>query len=200
MIMFTFTEYDLGNSPMVSTTEGSLSFSLNTERSFMDLNELTSLTVSDANGKDIPGGSIDWKKKTIEVMGATKPWAEVKRKPGGLLSTSREWEWAGKKYATSSKNRIWTIKSGEETIAVLTPLKIHAFKKDELATLTFYVNSSKKEMIFIIFAILFATLRLPAREKPPTLKDIGGEAAATGASNVAGYAATTAVSSCCTVQ
>lgn len=57
--------------------------------------------------------------------------------------------------------------SGEETIAILTPLRIHPFKKDELATLTFCSEIPKDEMIFLIFAIIFATLKLPAREKPP---------------------------------
>lgn len=84
--IFTFTEYDLGNSQIVSTQEGSLSFALSTKRGFRGTNKVTTLTVCDADGKSTSGGTIDWKKKTIEILGVNKPWSEVKHKPGGALS------------------------------------------------------------------------------------------------------------------
>lgn len=87
MLDFTLSEYDLGNSLLVPTEEGVLSFALNTEQDAFDRNKVTTITVSDADGKGAPGGTMDWKKKTIEIMGVTKPCADVKHKPGGILST-----------------------------------------------------------------------------------------------------------------
>jgi hypothetical protein len=56
--------------------------------------------------------------------------------------------------------------SGEESIAVFTPLKRHPFKKDELPTLNFFSDVSNEEMIFLILALLFQDLRLPPSKEP----------------------------------
>ena len=58
-------------------------------------------------------------------------------------------------------------KHGEKTIAVLTPLRIHPFKKDELPTLTFYADVSNEEMVFLMLILAYPDLKLPTREKPP---------------------------------
>jgi hypothetical protein len=59
------------------------------------------------------------------------------------------------------------MKCGEESIAVLVPLKQHPFKKDELATLTFLSTVSNEEMVFLILALVYPEVRLPVRQKPP---------------------------------
>jgi hypothetical protein len=84
MTKFTFSEYDIGNSPIVPDQEGSISFTISTERSFMDQPKKTTLISS---GDNALGGVMDWKKKTLQVGGITKPLAEVKRKTGGVFST-----------------------------------------------------------------------------------------------------------------
>jgi len=82
MPTFTFSNYDIGNSTIVPDQEGSLSFTIRTQRGFIDQPKQTTLTVA---GVDI-SGTIDWAKKTMEVKGVTKPFTEVKDKTGGTFS------------------------------------------------------------------------------------------------------------------
>lgn len=86
MLKFTSLEYDFGNTEFTPTEKDSFSFTLNTERGLANVKKITTLTVYDADGKKIPGGTIDWKKKTIEIMGVTKPLAEAIRKSSGILN------------------------------------------------------------------------------------------------------------------
>ena len=50
----------------------------------MDQPKRTTVTASGV--EEALGGAIDWKKKTMEVKGVMKPFAEVKHKIGGALS------------------------------------------------------------------------------------------------------------------
>jgi hypothetical protein len=85
MSTFAFTNYDIGNSRIVSSQDGISSFTIRTKRGFMDMHILTTIT-PDGKGAAALGGAIDWKKKTLTLNGVTKPFAEVKRKIGGALS------------------------------------------------------------------------------------------------------------------
>jgi hypothetical protein len=85
MPTFTFSNYDIGNSPIVPDQEGSLSFTIHTERSFMDQVKRTTVTASGVEDRAL-NGAIDWTKKAIEVKGITKPFSEVKYKMGGAFS------------------------------------------------------------------------------------------------------------------
>jgi hypothetical protein len=86
MTIFTFSEYDIGNSPIVPDQEGSVSFTISTERGLMDQPKTTTLTPSGDTENNALGGAIDWKKKTVQVGGVTKPFAEVKHTTGGVFS------------------------------------------------------------------------------------------------------------------
>ena len=80
MPTFTFSDYDTGNSLIVPDQEGPPSFTIRTQRGFMDQLKHTTLT---ASGMDL-SGAIDWTKKTMEIKGVTKPYTEVKDKIGGV--------------------------------------------------------------------------------------------------------------------
>lgn len=82
MPTFTFSDYDTGNSLIVPDQEGPPSFTIRTQRGFMDQLKHTTLT---ASGMDL-SGAIDWTKKTMEIKGVTKPYTEVKDKIGGTFS------------------------------------------------------------------------------------------------------------------
>jgi hypothetical protein len=86
-LTFKLSEYDLGNTPIIpDPPEASqVSFAFQTERSFMDMPKLTTLTMM-SSGSETIVGVIDWKKKTMEIEGKTKPMAELKKKIGGTLS------------------------------------------------------------------------------------------------------------------
>jgi len=84
MPTFTFSDYDIGNNTIVPDQEGSLPFTIRAERSCMDRPKRTTVTASGM--EEALCGAIDWKKKTMEVKGVMKPFAEVKHKVGGALS------------------------------------------------------------------------------------------------------------------
>jgi hypothetical protein len=87
MPTYTFSEYDMGNSPIVPDQEGPVSFTTSTERGFMDMQKHTTVIPLNSGTEDRAlGVVVDWKKKTMEFNGKTKPMAEVKRKTGGTLS------------------------------------------------------------------------------------------------------------------
>jgi hypothetical protein len=85
MSTFTFSSYDIGNSPIVPNQEGSLSFAIHMQRGFLDQPKETTLTAHGVEDNAL-NGAIDWTKKTIEVKGVVKPFGEVKHKVGGALS------------------------------------------------------------------------------------------------------------------
>jgi len=86
---FTFSSDDFGNSSIVPEPghAGSATFTIHTERGFLDLPILTTLTSSDSENTELKaGGAIDWSQETLEIIGTTKPLAEVKHRIGGYLS------------------------------------------------------------------------------------------------------------------
>jgi len=84
MSTYVFSEYDIGNGNFVSDEKNAVSFTISTERGFMDMNKLTTLTASD-EGPEVTL-TLDWKKKTMDIQGVTKPMADVRRKHGGVFS------------------------------------------------------------------------------------------------------------------
>jgi len=85
---FTFSEYDFGNSSIVPESDHTaISFTMRTKRGIMDRPKLTTLSSSHSVDADLQvGGAIDWKKKTMEVTGMTRPLAEVRHRVGGTFS------------------------------------------------------------------------------------------------------------------
>ena len=84
MPTFTFSDYDIGNSLIVPDQQGSTPFTIRMQRGFMDQPKRTTLTASGV--ESTLDGAIDWKNKTMEINGVTKPFAEVKHKVGGALN------------------------------------------------------------------------------------------------------------------
>ncbi|CAA7260636.1 unnamed protein product [Cyclocybe aegerita] len=203
-LTFSLPDYDLGNMPIVPDPPDAspLSFATATERSFTDAPKLTTLTMtsSDPDIKPIVGG-LDWKKKTMEINGKIKPIAELKSKTSGSsFDLTREWTWGTSKYVVSTKKGVWMAKRGEDSIAVLTRLIRHPFKKDELRTLTFHVNLSEEEMIFLILILMYQDLKLPPDQRPVTFKAAAGDAAVNTTATVVGNVATAGLTSCCSIQ
>lgn len=83
---FMLTDYDVGNTNLTQEEEGSLSFTLQTQRNFMDKNKQTTITTSGTEDNTL-SASIDWKDKTIEIQGVRKPSAVVKQRIGGAFSS-----------------------------------------------------------------------------------------------------------------
>lgn len=48
---------------------------------------------------------------------------------------------------------------------MLNPLKLHPFKKDDLATLAFFSDVSNEEMVFLILALSYNDLQLAPRKR-----------------------------------
>ncbi|KAJ3505870.1 hypothetical protein NLJ89_g7186 [Agrocybe chaxingu] len=203
-LTFNLSEYDLGNTPIVPDPPDAspLSFTTATERSFTDAPKLTTLTTTSSDPETKPiVGVLDWKKKTMEINGRTRLVADLKSKTSGsAFNLTREWTWGTSKYVVSTKKGVWTAKRGEDSIAVLTPLIRHPFKKDELRTLTFHVNLSEEEMIFLILALIYQDLKLPPDQKPVSFKSAAGDAAVNTTATVAGNVATAGLTSCCSIQ
>ncbi|KAF8152959.1 hypothetical protein B0H34DRAFT_86620 [Crassisporium funariophilum] len=200
MPSYNFQDYDVGNNTIVPDQECSLSFTIRTERGFMDQVKSTTVTASSKRGGEFLHGGIDWKKKTMEIQGVTKPLVEVKRKHGGTFSLAHEWTWSTKKYLTTFKKGAWTVRCEEELIATLVCLKRHLFSKDELATLNFATEVSDEEKIFFILALLYHDLQLPPQQRPLTDPVAASDAAKGLAVNAAATAATNTLMSCCSVQ
>jgi len=131
---------------------------------------------------------VDWKKETVTYAGVTKTFKEAHKKPAGAgwTSSDLDWTWGEKRYKVKHKNGTVTVSEcvpktpdevtnsgsyqafvGSDQAAVLTLLKRHPFKKDELANVRFTeLKMPDDEMAFILFIILFSNLRLPPDEPP----------------------------------
>jgi len=150
--------YDLGNTTYASDNQGPLSIKTVTERGFMDMNKLTTLTVINSSTGSSVNGTIDWKKKTMVIGdGAPQPLDTIKKKPegSGMLSLTLEWSRQGKKYLFKSKNGSYTLRCGDQIVASFIPTKFHPFKKDEMAILNLKEGLSLEDMAFVSFAILW---------------------------------------------
>lgn len=86
MLTFTVSKHGIGNSPIVPDQQGLLSFTIQTDRNIFQDCKQTSLTTSGPGEEpNALSGRIDWKNKMIGVNGVMKPFAEVKRKVGGIF-------------------------------------------------------------------------------------------------------------------
>ncbi|KAF9462184.1 hypothetical protein BDZ94DRAFT_1261719 [Collybia nuda] len=86
-LKFTLTEYDVGNCSLISKDKESLSFSYSTQRGFMSINRSSTITFTDADGNRTDGATIDWLKRTIDIMGVMKAFSNIKINPSGMLNS-----------------------------------------------------------------------------------------------------------------
>jgi len=160
MLTFTFSHVDVGNSLLVPDQESSISFTTCTTREPEDGPKLMTLTASSMEGKALHG-SIDWRKKTIEVNGVLKSLAQVKIKPPWHEApTVTEWQWSTMRYAINipRKSESQIAKCGKKSIASFTPVGVAHAKFEFLSEVP------DDEVVFLILVLLYRTLKQPLLE------------------------------------
>ncbi|KAF7312472.1 hypothetical protein MIND_00260800 [Mycena indigotica] len=109
-------------------------------------------------------GAINWRDKSIEVLGHRQKLEEVRRKTGSLFNKQKFWRWAParKEYELVYTHEEWkaTIEDGK-TIAgrFCIPFRPHLFHKSERPVVHLTSTALAEDEVFLLLVFLYEEVR-----------------------------------------
>ncbi|KAJ7753946.1 hypothetical protein DFH07DRAFT_960017 [Mycena maculata] len=153
----TFVDRKLLKSDLVGAT-GAVEYTTSTTSSYLWGRKVTTIT---AAGGLV--GLINWREKTFIIDGVQRRWDQLKSRPGGIFSSSREWNWGHRpyklKYRDSHKELLATPTFGAADGTVrFTTYRHHLFVDNERAAVYFPLQMQDEdheiERMFLLMSIL----------------------------------------------
>ncbi|KAF9460193.1 hypothetical protein BDZ94DRAFT_944392 [Collybia nuda] len=164
MLVFTFTETDLLNTPLLPShhsNAGRISYTLRTKKGILG-RKITTLSASGGHSTHtLLGGAINWRKKRFEIGGVRRKCSGLKHRTG-LFSSSQEWNWSGQHYVIKYSRNQWMAtcsSSRDSPSAVFTVRRSHFFRKSEPATIAFSPDLPQDDVVFLILVIIFSEMK-----------------------------------------